>query len=76
MSTVSKCETAAPGDREGVCNLTEIEKEVQSLRQQNARLRDEIEKLKRMRMEDMSQIIFQRRQIDFLMEGKDGSTTG
>lgn len=53
--------------------MTEQDKEVQELRRENAALRAEIEALKNLRQLDMSEIAYQRRQIDFLLEVREGN---
>ncbi len=50
--------------------MTELEKEVQELRAENKKLKKELQKLEQMHWLDMSEIAFQRRAIDLLMEGK------
>lgn len=47
--------------------MTEIEMELQKLRRENKRLQQENDELKEMHYCDQSQIVYQRRQIDFLM---------
>lgn len=51
--------------------MTEIEMELQQLRRENKRLQLENAELKEMHYCDQSQIVYQRRQIDFLMGALD-----
>lgn len=51
--------------------MTEIERELQKLRRENKRLRLENAELKEMHYCDQSQIVYQRRQIDFLIGALD-----
>lgn len=51
--------------------MTEIEMELQKLRRENKRLQLENAELKEMHYCDQSQIVYQRRQIDFLMGALD-----
>lgn len=51
--------------------MTEIEMELQKLRRENKRLQLENAELKEMHYCDQSEIVFQRRQIDYLMSALD-----
>ena len=51
--------------------MTEIERELQKLRRENKRLKLENAELKEMHYCDQSQIVYQRRQIDFLIGALD-----
>lgn len=53
--------------------MNEKDLEIQRLTRENIELKKRIEELERIRQLDMSEIVFQRRQIDFLMEGHSGN---
>lgn len=55
--------------------MTELEMELQKLRRENKRLQLENAELKEMHYCDQSEIVFQRRQIDFLMGALDESNS-
>lgn len=51
--------------------MTEKDLEIQNLRRELDRLKKEISLLQELHYLDLSEIAFQRRQIDFLMEAKE-----
>lgn len=48
--------------------MTEKEKMIQELSRENERLKKEIALLQQIHYEDQAEIVYQRRQIDFLMD--------